>query len=171
MRDVVDECAERIFQHHLDRVVIHHIGVVDHHVEALPLQVVLRIAGAVEAELHRRRVERRAVVERDALAQMEGEFLGVLACLVAFSQLRLQLHVFVEHVEPFEHQPRRGLRDVVIEVGRVEPGQVVRRGQPQGPWRPAPRQSCRMPASPPEARGKLCVSPEFLPVQYRPPIR
>ena len=125
MRDVVDEGAERIFQHHLHRVVVHHIGVVDHHIQALPLQVVLRIAGAIEAELHRRGVERRAVMERHALAQMEDEFLGVLGGLVAFGELRLQLHVFVEHVEPLEHQPRRRLRQVVVQIGGIEPGQVA----------------------------------------------
>ena len=54
MRDVVDEGAERIFQHHPHRVIVHRIGVIDHHIQALPLQVVLWIAGAIEARLHRR---------------------------------------------------------------------------------------------------------------------
>src|SRR6185436_3572245 len=67
MRDVIDERAKRILQHHSYRVLIDHVGVVDHHIQALPLQMVLGIAGAVETELHRLRVERRAVMERDAL--------------------------------------------------------------------------------------------------------
>ena len=125
MRDIVDEGAERVFQHHLHRVVVHHVGVVDHHVEALPLQVVLRIAGAIEAELHRRRVERRPVVERHALAQMEDELLGIFARLEALGELRPQFHVLVEHIEPFEHQPRGRLRQVVVEIGRVQPCEVV----------------------------------------------
>jgi len=64
--------------------------------------VVLRITCAIEAELHRRGIERRAIVERDALAEVEGEFLGVLGRVVAFRELRLELHVFVEHIQPLE---------------------------------------------------------------------
>ena len=125
MRQIGREGAERIFQRHLHRVRVHHIGVVDHHKQRLPLQVVGRIAAAVEAEFHHAGIKRGAIGEADAMAQMEHELGRRRIGLEGLGQSRHQLHVAVQPEQPFMRQPCDGLGQVVVQVLRIEADHVV----------------------------------------------
>jgi hypothetical protein len=124
MGEVVGEGAKRIFQRHLHRIVVNHVGVVDHHVDALPLEVVGGIAAAIKAEFHRRGVEWRAIGKFHALAQVKNKLGCFLVGLEAFGQRRNQLHVTIELEKTLVSQPGRRLRNIVVQVLRVEPVEI-----------------------------------------------
>ena len=131
MGEVGGESAERVFQRDLDRVGINHIGVVDHHIDRLPLEVVGRIAATVETEFHHTGIERRAVGETDAVAQVKDKLGRRRIRLKTFRQSRHQLHVAVEAEQPLMRQTRGGLGNVVVEVLRIQPDDVVGHGDHQ----------------------------------------
>jgi len=117
----------------LDLLVDHdHGGVVDHlraQVGERPLVLVgaLLTAGAVEGELDCRRVERFAVLEFDAAAQLEGVRLQVGRNLPAFGQHRRHAAVGVDLGQRFEHVVLNDLGNGCGGAyGRIEPRRFER---------------------------------------------
>ena len=130
MRELRDERRERGLERDARRVVVHDLGLGDVVVvQAVALELVVRIGHSVEVGLDRVGLEVRAVVELDALLQLDRVDESVLADLVALGQHRDQLHVLVEAEHAFVERLRHRLRQRVVGVVRVRRGERRRHGE------------------------------------------
>jgi hypothetical protein len=96
VRDRRIEGAERVFSDDSHRQRIDHLHAVDHREERQPLVIGDRIQHTREVGLHGVGVERRAVVETHARAQMERPRDAIGPDVVALGELRHDLHRVVE---------------------------------------------------------------------------
>ena len=129
VRELVDEGRKRPFQGDAHGAVVDHHGVVDVREQIEALEFVFRIGDPVEHQLDRRRVEIGAIVELDALLQLEGIDQPGLGGFIAVGQLRHHLQVLVEGVKPLVE----GLADRQVQrrigVIRVERSKAVADGE------------------------------------------
>ena len=130
MRELRDERRERRFQRDARRVVVDSLGFGDVVVvEAVPLELVFGIRHAIEVRLHRIGLEIGAVMELDALLELDRIDEPVLAHLVTFGENRNHLHVFVEAEQAFVERFSHCLRQRVVRVVRVGRRERRRHGE------------------------------------------
>ena len=124
MRELGDERRERRLQRNARRVIVDDLGLGDVVVvQAIALEVIFGVGHAIEVRLDRIGLEVGAVVELDALFQLDRIDESVLADLVALGEHGDHLHVLVEPihalVEGLGHRLRQGVVGVVG-IGRGE---------------------------------------------------
>ncbi len=135
MRELVDERGERRLQRDAGGVVVDDFGLGDIVVvQAVALELVGGIGHAVEIRLHRVGLELGAVVELDALLELDGVDQPVLAHRVALGEHRDQLHVLVEAVQALVERLGHRLRQRVVGVVGIGGGERARRPRTPRPW-------------------------------------
>ncbi|MNY12934.1 hypothetical protein D3C86_1460400 [compost metagenome] len=119
----VDERRELLLQRDLDRGRVHHLGL-GHAVEQrVALELVGRIGHAVQVGLDGGGVEGGAVVELDALLELDRVDQTVLGHVVAVSQHVDQLQVLVEAEQALVERLHGCLRQRVVGIVRIERGE------------------------------------------------
>ena len=162
LADVAEERDVRLLEDGPDRVLVHHLGLV---VRAEPADLE-RLGGRIDhpvvGRLDGRRVERRAVVELDVLAQVEGVDLAVRRDLPLLGQARHELAALRlpdQRIVDLAHDPGGvgGRPDVGVQAGRlllVDEEQVAARLRRAGGWRGCRPASRPRPASGPGPAGR-----------------
>ncbi len=133
-RDVGDrrlEGAKRVLGHDPDGERIDDLDTVDHREERQPLVVRHRVEHPFEVEPNRFGVERGAVVEADAAAQVERPGHAVVFDAPALGQARADLHLVVEGDERLVHHHDHLVGLGVGGVVRIERGGVGGGGEDQ----------------------------------------
>ena len=120
----IDKRRERLLEGDFHRLRIDNFGLINVLVQVIALEVAFWIAGAIEVDLHRLGVEISAILEFDALAQLDGIDFAIVRHRVAFRQHVLQLHLFIQAEQPLIEGFRHRLRQRVVSVIRVEGGEV-----------------------------------------------
>src|ERR1051326_2407236 len=115
--------SERLGGNEPDCRVVNSFNVIDRSAEvAVPFQLRVRSQNPCKGSLTCRRIEGAAIMEFDALLQLERERLGVRRWLPRFSQLVDDVHVLVEADQTFMQAlvgPERRVEERVMNVQRV----------------------------------------------------
>src|SRR6266545_4762756 len=120
MRELVDERRERCLECDARRVIVDRLGHRDVVVvQAVALELVVRIGHAIEAHLDGLGLEVGAVVEFHALAQLDRVDEAVGAHRIALGEHRDHLHVLVEAEQALVERLRHRLRQRVVRVVRI----------------------------------------------------
>ena len=120
VREPLQERRHRGLEVEANLVGPEHLNLVDEFEKRVAREVIGRVENALEIELHRIRVEFRAVVKLDAFLKREGPGEAVGRNLMALRELRHGLQVLVEGVEAFIEGLRDAARKKVGRLIRVE---------------------------------------------------
>ncbi|SUB17657.1 Uncharacterised protein [Pantoea agglomerans] len=96
--------------------------------QVVALEMVIRIAGAIEVDLYRFRIEVSAILEFNSGTQFDGVGQAVGAGLIALSQHVSELHLFIKAKQALIEGFRDSLRQRVVGVIGIESGEVGRDG-------------------------------------------
>ena len=128
MGQIVDKGRERLFQGHFHRGRIDDFGAGNAFEQVVALKMVIRIAGAIEVDLHRVRIEVRAILEFNPGAQLNRVRQAVGAGLIALRQHIGEFHILIEAKQPLIERFRHRLRQRVVGIIGIERGEVGRDG-------------------------------------------
>ncbi len=124
MRQDIDKRGERLFQGNFDRRRVDHFGAGDIFIQVIALEAIFRIAGAVQVNLHRLRIEVCPVLELHAGPELDGIHQPVLGYGVPLRQHVFELHLFIEAKQALIERFRHRLRERVVGVIRIERGEI-----------------------------------------------
>ncbi|MEJ2358966.1 MAG: hypothetical protein P8Y13_12950 [Deinococcales bacterium] len=125
VREGVEHRAERLAQGELHLVLGEHVDALDDTVEAPAPELVGRVLDPVEVGLDRLGVERRAVLEGDALAEVEGEHRGLRVGRPGGRQLSHDLAGLVEADESFVDGSLDGEVQIPVGIPGIETNRVA----------------------------------------------
>ena len=121
----IDERGERLLQGNFYRRRIERFSTGDIFIQVVALEMIIRIAGAIEVGLHRLGIKVGAILELHPGMEFDGVNQSVRRDGVTLRQHVLQLHLFIQTKQPLIERFGDGLGQGVIGIIRVE-GREVR---------------------------------------------
>ena len=124
MRQNINKGRERLFQGNFYRCRIDGLGAGNIFIEVVALEAVFRVAGAVEVNLHRLRVEIGAILELHAGSELNGIDQPVIRDGVPLCQHIFQLHLSVQAKQPLVERLGDRLRQRIVGVIGIKGGEI-----------------------------------------------
>ena len=121
----INKRRERLFEGNFHRRRVNRLGAGDIFIQVIALEMIFRIAGAIEVGLDRFGIKLGTVLELHPRVQLNGINQPVRRNGIAFRQHVMQFHLFIQAEQPLIERLRHRLRQRVVSIIGVE-GRKVR---------------------------------------------